>query len=157
MEKAKTSMQETWDSESIEVFKRMDAFDATSSMTDEDRLRLVTAGFKFFTNIEKIADSIINASEEERDEHLETMIMILAFTPSLESLTYLQEMMEKRPDIYRIFFRKVMDQKPLQDSGRIVRQRIVVALKRATMTQEVYAPHVNQSVLAVIESFQRRR
>jgi hypothetical protein len=148
---------DSWDEPSKEVFRKMDAFDATFDIEREDLSKIISAGAKVFTNIETVADNILNSAAEEREKHLEVLLLIMAFTPSINALTYLKEMTQKRPDIYRVFFGAVIKQEPLRDTGKLIRKRISVALKRSSIVEEIYSVEVSQSLASALESYKRRR
>lgn len=151
------SFIESWDDQSKEVFRQMDDFDVTCVMEKEDLSQIITVGAKIFSNIETVANNILNANDSDRENHMEVLLLIMAFCPSVDALTYLKEMTQKRPDIYRVFFSAVINQEPLRDTGKLIRKRIAVALKRSAIIDEIYSPEVNQAVLSALESYQRRK
>ena len=146
----------SWDAGSIEVFRKMDAFDAVESMSEEDRNRVVNIGMRVFSNLESIADNILNAPIEKRDGHIEVLLLILAFAPTVDAMGYLRSMMESRPDIYNVLFAAVMQQQPLRDSGKIIRQRILFSMRRSRIIDYIYDPDVSLAVRSALESFKSR-
>ena len=145
----------SWDADSIEVFRRMDGYDAVDSMPEEDRNRIVGIGIKVFENLEQIADGILNSPLDKRDNHLDALLLILAFSPTTDSMSYLKGMMAKRPDIYNVLFASVMNQQPLLDSGKIIRQRILFFMRRTRVLGEIYGKEVSLAVIAALESYRR--
>lgn len=147
----------TWDEDSLEVFRRMDDFDALSgadSIIRDEVLALVT---KAFDKIDLIADKILNTELDKRDSHIETMLVLLAMTPNKDAFQHIRSMVENRPDIYEVLFSRVMEEEPLKLTGKVIRERIAFFLRRGAVVENIFSREVSLFVVSALESLRKER
>lgn len=138
-----------------EVIRQMDSHEnlGHSDQAEISEAMLeVLAGM--WTNLEALADKM-GASESDRERHLETIMLILSFSPNGGSLWFINELIEEQPELYDYLYGKVITQSPLKMHGKLLRERLLFHITREQTINRVYSPDVRLAVTTALEALVR--
>lgn len=128
------------DHDTQEVIRRMDEHEnlghqAGSEITEG----MINVLVKIFLRLEELALKLTEDTESY-ESHLETILLILSFTPNAGAYWFIKELIENQPEIYQHLYTRVMNQEPLQIHGKLVKERLYFHFARQHITQNIYSP-----------------
>lgn len=107
-----------------------------------------------YERIESVADRLSDDTEAA-EQHAETMLLILSYAPNGQSYWFIQELIERQPEVYRYIYTRVLSQRPLQMHGKLLRERLLFYITRAQIVDLVFSPQCRNAVIAALQELKR--
>jgi hypothetical protein len=145
------------DVDTQEVIKRMDEHENLGHSGDKPLTQeMISLLSKIFERIEVVA-SKISQDPETYDSHLETILIILSFSPNAGAFWFIKELVENQPDIYQHLYSRVITQEPLQMYGKLVRERLYFHMAREQVTNYIFSQENCLAIKLALEGLVRAR
>jgi|GEM_PF-6708580 len=152
------SYHEFWselDPDTQEVIRKMDnheglGYEVHPEMAD----RMIEALHTSYEEVKKLAGDITQ-SPEKYNEHIETIFLILSYSPNPHSFWYVMELVTKNPKIYQFIYEKALNQRPLKMYGKLLRERMTFYITRKQIMKIMYSVRARQSLIVALEGIQR--
>ncbi|UUA75130.1 hypothetical protein [Cellvibrio sp. QJXJ] len=143
------------DPDTQEVINRMDDHENLGHSAEESITKgMIQLLSKVYERIEVIA-ARISTNPDSYDSHLETLLIILSFSPNAGAFWFIKELVDNQPDIYGHLYQRVINQEPLQIYGKLVRERLYFHLAREQVTNYIFSRENCLALKIVLEGLAR--
>lgn len=143
------------DPDTQEVIRRMDEHEnlghAQEQVVSEAMMQILS---KTYQRIDKVANHL-SGDPKVAEQHIETLLLILSFSPNAGAYWFIKELVYNQPEIYTHIFERVLKQKPLQMHGKLLRERIYFHLAREHIVNFIFSKDNCLSVQMALEAMKR--
>lgn len=138
-----------------QVIKAMDSHESLGHSPENNlSIELQNLISQYYDRIEDIAEGL-RQEGEDREQHIEVLLLTLAYAPNADSFSFVSRLVVEQPDIYKHIFSRVVEQKPLQMSGKLLKSRIMFYMEMQQIIQIIYSPETLWYVTQTLETFTR--
>ena len=145
------------DNDTQEVIRRMDeqenlGHQAGSEVTEG----MISVLVKVFLRIEELAVKL-SASDDERERHIETILLILSFTPNAGAYWFIKELIENQPETSQHIYSRVTQQEPRQIHGKLVKDPLYFHMARQHRAENIYSQENCLALRAALKGLIREK
>lgn len=150
-----TAFWRSLDPDTQQVIERMDEHENLGHAHNQEISQaMIQLLARVHDDLEALA-SRLGGEQETATTHLETLLLILSFSPNGGSYWFTRELVEARPEVYEHLYHRVLTQKPLQQHGKLLRERMLFYMLREQVKYFVFSPETRLAVKEALEVTRR--
>lgn len=143
------------DPDTQEVIRRMDEHENLGhGQAGDISDAMIELLAKTYQRIDQVVTHL-TGDPEAVEQHTETLLLILSFAPNAGAYWFIKELVYNQPDIYTHLYERVLNQKPLQMHGKLLKERLFFHLAREQIVNYIFSTENCLAVRVGLEGMQR--
>ena len=143
---------ESLDEDVRQILDRMDQYEGgTLDSGSELQGEVVDLLLQSYDDIDRVAAKL-GGDSDQKEEHLECLLSMLSWAPNSLSFWYFSDLATKRPDVYTFLKNKLINDKPLRDYSKKLRERLQFHMRRQAASAAVFNDDVFATLCACLET-----